>query len=170
METTESPTPRANFITGVLLGLLFLGLAGMFAWMYYQVYVSKTGKVGYIDERNRFYIKDLGTVVSKEVKDGTYNLNFPYPEKHGSYQGVKQVSQSEYEESQQGDKFSIYYNPSDPGKWLLPNRGTLGWGAVALLVVFSSTFLFGTWVMIQTVRTFLLAGNLRAEVISRIRS
>jgi hypothetical protein len=154
METTVSHTSKSSIITGVLVGLLLLGLAGMFAWQYYEFYISKTSKVGFMDERNRFYIKDVGTVVSKEIKDGTYNINFTYPDKNGSYRGVKQVSQSEYEESQSGDTFSIYYNPGDPGKWLLPNRGTLGWGAVALLVPFSVTFLLGMWVMIQTARAF----------------
>jgi hypothetical protein len=154
MDTIENTTSQSSVIVGVLGTLILLGLAGMFAWMFYQIYISKTSKVGFVDERYRFYIKDIGTVVSKEIKDGTYNITFTYPDRHGSYQGVKQVSRSEYEESQTGDKFSIYYNPTDPGKWLLPNRGRLGWGAVALLVPFSITFLLGTWVMIQTLRAF----------------
>jgi hypothetical protein len=154
METTESPTSQSSIITGVFVGILLLGLAGMFSWMFYQFYISKTSKVGFVDERNRFYIKDIGTVVSKEIKDGTYNIIFTYPDKRGSYRGVKQISQSEYAESQPGDKFSIYYNPGDPGQWLLPSRGKMGWGAVALLVPFSITFLLGMWVTIQTARAF----------------
>jgi hypothetical protein len=154
METIEGTTSQTSIITGVLVGLLLFGIAGMFAWMFYKFYISKTSRVGFVDERYRFYIKDIGTVVSKEVKDGTYNIVFTYPDRHGSYRAVKQVSRSEYEESQTGDKFSIFYNPDDPGKWLLPNRGKMGWGAVALLAPFSITFLLGMWVMIQTLRAF----------------
>jgi hypothetical protein len=154
MEPIEGPSPHMNFITGLMVGFLFLGIAGSLAWMFYQTYISKTSKVGFADEQYRFYIKDIGTVVSKEINGDTYNIVFTYPDKQGAYQGVKQVSRSEYEESQPGDKFSIFYNPADPGKWLLPNRGKIGWGAVALLIAFSVIFLLGVFVMIQTVRAF----------------
>ncbi|MBO0798084.1 MAG: DUF3592 domain-containing protein [Blastocatellia bacterium] len=154
-ETIEGPTPHMNLIFGIFLGLLFLGIAGSLAWIFYESYISETSRVGYVDEIYRLYLKDSGTVVGKEIIDGKYTLSFTYPGQQGTYQGKKQVSRREYEEAQPGDKFSIFYNPANPAKWLLPTRGNIGWGAIALIIAFGVTFLIGLSIVIQTLRTFL---------------
>jgi hypothetical protein len=87
-----------------------------------------------------------------------YHVVFTYPDRQGIYRGVKQVSRSEYEGSRPGDKFSIFYNPTDPENWLLPDRGKMRRGAVALLIAFGVTFLFGMWIMIRTLRALFAGG------------
>jgi energy-coupling factor transporter transmembrane protein EcfT len=152
MDTLKDSSPQASFIAGLLFGLLFLAIAGLFAWIFYSYFVSTTSKVAFMDEYDRLYIKDHGVIINKEIKDGTYNFVFTYPENQNSYRSVMKVTEREYGQSNLGDKVSIFYNPADPEKWLQPKIGKMGWGGFALIISFTITFLIGAVILFHSVR------------------
>jgi hypothetical protein len=135
----------------LLVVLFFWGFSWLFASMFYEVYISHTGNVGFIDEYHQPYRKGQGTVSEKEYADGAHRLIFTYPDGDNSFRGVMTVSEKEFIRMQIGDKIPIFYGIMNPERWLPITRGKVASGGVVLIILATITFLIGVGILYQAI-------------------
>ena len=124
-------------------GLMFIGLAALFAWFFYSIFISATSRFGFIDSDQQSYQKNCGTITAKEMNEEEYALIFTYPEETNIYQGRLVVSEREYSREQIGDKIPIFYGIQNPARWLPIRSGKVFWGGVVLIIAILVCFLIG---------------------------